>query len=87
VDDSDRPQPTVSASEVGRYVFCARAWWLQRGCGLAPRNLGALEQGLRRHAAHGHLVAHAQRQRLWARWLLVLAALLAVGLIIALLQR
>jgi hypothetical protein len=73
----------IRASEVGRYVYCARAWWLQRVMGCAPENRAALERGERRHRAHGRLVVGSSRQATWARWLLILAlALLAAALLI-----
>lgn len=78
------PTPArISASEVGRYVYCARAWWLQRVMGHAPQNRAALERGERRHDAHGRLVVGASRQAEWARWLLIVAlALLAAAIYI-----
>jgi hypothetical protein len=79
--------PTLSASEVGRYVYCARAWWLQRVHGLQPANQEALDMGRQRHQAHGQSLATAQRQVVWVRWLLVLALLLGIVLIYTLWQR
>jgi hypothetical protein len=74
---------TLSASEVGRYVYCARAWWLQRAQGLAPENTAALERGAQRHAAHGRAVATVGRQTAWVRWLLILALAVALVLILS----
>ncbi len=80
----DPRQETISASELGRYTYCARAWWLERVCGLAPRNLAALQLGTRRHEAHGQVVSTAQHEASLARWLLVLAILLGAALIYSL---
>ncbi len=77
----------LTASELGRYVFCARAWWMQRVLGLAPGNLEALQRGSARHEAHGSMVRRAGRQTGLARWLLIVAAALAVVLLYSLVQR
>jgi CRISPR/Cas system-associated exonuclease Cas4 (RecB family) len=74
---------TLSASEVGRYVYCARAWWLQRVQGLAPENRAALERGSQRHTAHGRAVAAVDRKTAWVRWLVALALALALALILS----
>ncbi len=83
---TDRELETLSASEVGRYAYCARAWWLQRVCGLAPENRSALDHGVQRHEAHGIGLAAAQRQMALARGLLVLAFALALALLFTLLR-
>lgn len=75
--------PTLSplnASEIGRYVYCARAWWLQRVMGYAPDNIQALTRGTARHEQHGQMVASAHRRIAWARALL----LVALGVIVIL---
>ena len=72
--------PVISASEVGRYVYCARAWWLQRVGGYAPDNTEALERGSRSHSDHGRMVVSATRQANLAGWLAVLALAIAVVL-------
>jgi CRISPR/Cas system-associated exonuclease Cas4 (RecB family) len=68
-------EPTIRASELGEYVYCARAWWLRREQGIATRNTAALQAGQRAHDRHGHAVAAVQTQRRLARLLLALAAL------------
>jgi len=78
---ASEPLARISASEVGRYVYCARSWWLQRAMGYAPENRAALERGERRHDAHGRMVVVASQRASWARWLLILAvALLAAAI-------
>ncbi|RRR67816.1 MAG: hypothetical protein EI684_18390 [Candidatus Viridilinea halotolerans] len=69
--------PTIRASEVAEYTFCARAWWLRRVAGVRPTTGGARRAaGIRRHARHGVLV----RLSGWALWLGLL--LLALGLLL-----
>ena len=77
--------PVISASEVGRYVYCARAWWLQRVIGRVPGNQAALRAGGLRHEEHGHAARGAQQQMLWFRRLLAFVALLAIVLVLSLL--
>ena len=72
----------VRASELGEYVYCARAWWLRRVQGVPSLNTTALQSGQHAHDRHGNAVAAAQRQRRWAGLLLALAIVL---LLIALL--
>lgn len=45
---SDRP--TISASEVGDYAYCARSWWLKR-VQRTQANSPATAQGDRVHSA------------------------------------
>jgi hypothetical protein len=70
---------------VGRYGYCARAWWLERVGGATPTNRAAQRRGERRHQAHGRLVSAAQRQGRAVHVLLWLAAGLALALAISLL--
>ena len=72
----------IRASDVGRYVYCARAWWLERVQGYEPTNVRALAHGTRSHDAHGRLVATWTRRANLAWWLLVLA--MAMALVLAL---
>jgi CRISPR/Cas system-associated exonuclease Cas4 (RecB family) len=67
----------LRASEVGEYVYCARAWWLRRVAGVEPAGAERREQGAALHAAHGRAVA-ASRLLLVAA---VLLALVAVALL------
>lgn len=72
----------IRASEIGQYVYCARAWWLGRVQGLAPANTEELALGRDFHAGHGRVVARSLRLR---RWALILGGLAALCLITALL--
>jgi len=85
--DAEERGPTLSASEVGRYIYCARAWWLQRVQGLAPENQQALHRGTQRHEAHGRALAAARRQMVWARWMMLLALILVMALLYMSLRR
>lgn len=71
----------IRASEVGRYGYCARAWWLQYVQGHAPQNILALERGQAAHEAHGQSARAAQRLLTLSRALLACAAMLAAALL------
>jgi CRISPR/Cas system-associated exonuclease Cas4 (RecB family) len=66
-----RQLPIIRASEIGEYVYCARAWWLRRVGGLEPAGRERREYGTALHNRHGRAVAGS-------RVLLVFAGLLAV---------
>jgi len=69
----------IRASEIGRYVYCARAWWLGSVEGLPSAHRREMAAGEVVHARHGWGV----RASLWlnrlAYALLLLAA--AVGVV------
>ncbi|MCB0076203.1 MAG: hypothetical protein KDD73_02195 [Anaerolineales bacterium] len=66
-----------SASEVGEWHFCHRAWWLHRIEGHESQHYEALDRGNAAHEAHGRGVRLAVRlQRL--ALLLLLAGLAAL---------
>ena len=69
----------IRASELGEYVYCARAWWLRRVQGVASRNVAALDRGQRAHDRHGRAVAAVQTQRRVALLLAMLALLLLLA--------
>jgi hypothetical protein len=76
----------VRASDVGTYVFCARAWWLHRVKGCQPSSQWAMERGETVHLAHGRSVASSVRLKRLAIALLALAlvaGLLAIGQFLA----
>lgn len=77
---------TLTASEVGRYAYCARSWWLQRVAKHAPENLAALEAGRRRHGEHGATVRAGARQSDWAWRFVLLAVSLGVALLVTLIR-
>lgn len=69
----------IRASEVGEYVYCARAWWLRRVAGLEPAGRARRQAGVTMHTQHGRAIWGSQA-------LLILAALLLLlGLVLLLL--
>jgi hypothetical protein len=72
----------IRASELGEYVYCARAWWLHRQQGVASRNVAAMQNGRAAHEEHGRAVASILTQRRLALLLAALAGLTAVAAII-----
>ena len=71
-----RSRRVIRASEVGQYLYCARAWWLGSIQGAPSVNTRELAEGEAAHRRHGRTV--------WAsRALIVLAlALLLLALAI-----
>jgi CRISPR/Cas system-associated exonuclease Cas4 (RecB family) len=65
----------IRASEVGEYVYCARAWWLRRVAGEEPDGQARRDLGTAMHAAHGRGVA-LSGLALWGGLLLLGAGLL-----------
>ncbi len=69
---------TINASEIGDYLFCAKAWHLKR---LGAKAQGPqLQEGVKFHERHEAGVAHAARLRT-AGIILALFALLLLILI------
>lgn len=48
--------PVIRASEIGEYVYCARAWWLRRVAALEPDGHERREYGTVLHQQHGRHV-------------------------------
>lgn len=72
--DDPRGPRLIRASEVGRYAYCARAWWLQTVQGVAPEPT-RLAAGVEAHARHGRRAALAVWQARLGVLLLALATL------------
>ncbi|NJM06354.1 hypothetical protein HC891_09420 [Candidatus Gracilibacteria bacterium] len=66
----------IRASEIGEYVYCARAWWLRRVAGLEPAGQERRERGTRLHARHGQRLRRSGQ-------LLALATLLFIGALLS----
>lgn len=68
----------ITASEIGEFVYCPKAWQLK--CEGAEADSPALAEGTSFHIEHGANVA--QSARLWrtARMLLLMALALLVGM-------
>lgn len=75
---------SIRASEVGEYVYCARAWRLRReGFGPSAAGRERLDAGTRWHLAHGSGVRRARLlRRLSTAALLVAVALAAFFLLV-----
>ena len=72
-------EPVIRASEIGQYVYCARAWWLGRVKGHRSTNVAAMRRGEAGHRAHGRAVAGYHLVRRLAVGLLLLAGVLLVA--------
>lgn len=79
--DVVRTERFISASELGEYAYCRRAWWLR-----TVRGVTTDAQGRRFTAGHAAHRRHAW-SLWWARVLGWLAALLMVGALAALAWR
>ncbi len=72
-------QPVISASELGEFAYCRRAWWLGRVQGLPSANRTGLARGQALHEGHGRRARHAESLRSAAAWVFLLAAVLTVA--------
>lgn len=72
--------PIIRASEIGEYVYCARAWWLRRVAGLQPAGRERRERGTVLHRRHGRDVA-LSGALIWIGALLLVAAVGAMLLL------
>ena len=68
----------IRASEIGSYIYCARAWWYRRQ-GWEPENQAELTAGTELHRAHGRSVMAAGLTRTLALILLLAALALLVA--------
>jgi CRISPR/Cas system-associated exonuclease Cas4 (RecB family) len=66
----------ISASEIGEYVYCRRAWWLHHVAGIEPDNVEELSLGSAAHRAHGKTVRSSQLAGRAAVLLMAIALLL-----------
>ncbi|HEX8847419.1 MAG TPA: hypothetical protein VF791_22435 [Pyrinomonadaceae bacterium] len=72
----------IKASEIGEYVFCARAWRLRlEGCE-PTSGQGAREAGTLWHLKHGRTVRRAERLRRVAAYSSFLTIVFAVLLLL-----
>jgi hypothetical protein len=76
----------LRASEIGEYVFCHRAWWLDRIQGVESANRGQMDAGVARHLAHGHAVQRSDSLGRAARLFLIVALLFAILFFLAMLS-
>ena len=68
----------IRASEVGSYLFCARAWWYHRN-GVASSNQAEMTGGTELHRQHGRTVIVSGLTRTLALILLLVALALLVA--------
>lgn len=68
----------IRASEIGSYLYCARAWWYGRQ-GLEPENRAELVAGLQLHERHHRAALTAGCLR-WLAFAVLLAALVLMAL-------
>jgi len=66
---------TIRASEVGSYLFCARAWWYHRQ-GVESSNQAEMSAGTELHRHHGRQVFVSGLLRILALILLLVALVL-----------
>lgn len=68
----------IRASEIGSYIYCARAWWYRRQ-GWEAEDKAELTAGTELHRAHGRSVMAAGLTRTLALILLLAALALLVA--------
>ena len=66
---------SIRASEVGSYLYCARAWWYHRK-GIESANQAEMTAGTELHRLHGRQVILTSLTRLLALILLLAALVL-----------
>ena len=69
---------TIRASEVGTYLYCARAWWYRQQ-GLESSNQAEMIAGTELHRQHGRTVIASGLTRILAVILLLAALVLLVA--------
>lgn len=72
----------IRASELGEYVYCARAWWLRKEGFEPTAGSEARERGTRWHTRHGRQIARARSLLRAALFLALAAVLLATFLLL-----
>ncbi len=83
---TEEPLPVITASEIGEYAYCSRAWWYRHIVKLPVpegEGRGRLAAGTVSHARHGAWVAQSNTLRA-AGLVLALAGLGALVLAILL---
>jgi hypothetical protein len=76
--ESPRTERFISASELGEYAYCRRAWWLR-----AVQGVTTAQQGNRFRGGHAEHRRHAW-SLWWARalgWLALLLVIAAIALL------
>ena len=68
----------IRASDVGSYLYCARAWWYLRH-GIESTNLAEMFTGTELHRSHGRQVLASSLMRTLALIVLLVALVLLVA--------
>ncbi len=71
MSERDQYRRLIRASELARWDFCHRAWWLQYVRGHEPANPIQLQRGKKFHAGHGRKVHEADVYHQLALWIAV----------------
>ena len=69
----------IRASEIGRYVYCAHAWWLGSVQGLPSAHKREMAAGKAAHRHHGRRVRTSLRLNRLAHAVLLMAALVGAA--------
>jgi hypothetical protein len=69
---------TIRASDVGTYLYCARAWWYKQK-GIESANQAEMTSGTELHRLHGRQVLASGLTRTLALILLLVALVLLVA--------
>jgi hypothetical protein len=71
---------TIRASEIGSWLYCARAWWYQRQ-GVPSSHQAGMDSGTLSHRQHGRRLFASVLTRLlgWFALLVGLSLLIAYG--------
>ena len=73
--DRDR---VIRASEIGRYVYCARAWWMGSVLGLPSDHQREMAKGETAHLRHGRRVRTSVELNRLAYVVLLLAVVVGI---------
>ena len=74
----DKLMKTLRASEVGTYLYCARAWWYRQQ-GIESTHQAEMTAGTELHRQHGRTVIASGLTRTLAVILLLVALVLLVA--------
>jgi len=73
----------ISASEIGQYIYCSVAWYLQK-CGYDPKS-PFLDMGKEKHIKLGKIIYHTQVNTKKSRVFSIIGCLLLIVAVILIL--